>query len=109
MGTNIAPETVQTNLARRRARARHLEYPRRHLPARVGGDHIDAGHPFGPVAALLRREPGPVRRVRAVQPVRLGTGPVGERFGCAEVRVEGCRRSRGCGIPSWRILWPGEG
>lgn len=88
MRANIPPKAVQPDLTRGRARARDLEHPRRHAQARVGGDHLDAGYPLGPVAAFLGGEPGPVARVRAVQPVCLGAGPVRERLGRPQVRVE---------------------
>ena len=85
---DVPEEPVQADLARRRPGSRHLKHASRHAQAGVGRDHLDAGDPFGPVAALPRGEAGPVVLILSKDAVGLVSGPVGERLGCAEVSKE---------------------
>lgn len=80
MGPNVAPVAIQAYVSGRCSRARGLKYPLSHQEARVGRHHLDAGHPFGRLAPLARRQLTALIAIRGVDVGDHGAGAIRERF-----------------------------
>jgi hypothetical protein len=72
MRPKIPPEPIQPSFRSRSPRPRNLKHASRDLETSVGGDHLEAGDPFGKLAALLGCDLGSVGGVLGVDFVGFG-------------------------------------